>query len=123
LPETRLHSFSTVRHLARLERRLLMRLRTSPRTIGILLAIGSLIPVAGSLGTASNQEKPIFQATGSEATIVGTISFAGTPPEPVRIDASADPICERVNPDPTSDWVVVTNQKLANVIVYVRGES
>lgn len=100
-----------------------MRFRTSPRTIGILLAIGSLILVAVSLGTATSQEKPIYTATGSEATIVGTISFIGPPPEPLRIDTTADPICERVNPDLTSDWVVVTNEKLANVVVYVRGES
>jgi hypothetical protein len=100
-----------------------VRFRTLRRTIGILLTIGSLSLVAVSPGTATNQEKPIYKATGSEATIVGTISFIGRPPKPLRIDTSADPICETVNPDPITDWVIVNNHKLANVVVYVRGES
>jgi hypothetical protein len=98
-----------------------MRFRHSPRTIGILLAIG-LVTVVAALGTATNQEKPLYKVTGTEGTMVGTISFVGKPPEPLRIDTSADPMCETVTPDPTTDWVVVTNQKLANVVVYVRGE-
>jgi hypothetical protein len=100
-----------------------MRFRLSPQTISILLAIGGPILASASLGTATNQEKPVYKPMGSEGTIVGTISFVGKPPEPLRIDTSADPVCETVNPDPTTDWVVVTNHKLANVVVYVRGET
>src|SRR2546425_4333064 len=99
-----------------------MRFRTSRRTIGIVLGIASLILVSISLDTATTQDKPIYKPTGSEGTIVGTISFVGTSPKPLRIDTSADPICETVNPNQTSDWVVVTNQKLTNVVVYVRSE-
>jgi len=43
--------------------------------------------------------------------------------EALRIDTSADPVCETANPDQTIDWVVVTDHKLANVVVYLRGES
>jgi len=97
-----------------------MLFKTSPQTIAILSA--SLILVVVSLGTATNQEKPHYKATGSEGTIAGTISFIGKPPSPFRIDMSADPICEKVNPKLMTDWVIVTNHKLANVVVYVRGE-
>jgi hypothetical protein len=76
-----------------------------------------------SLIAAPKQEKPTYRPTGSEATVVGTIFFNGTPPEPFRIDPSADPICETLKADLTTDSVVVTDHKLANVVVYVRGES
>src|SRR5438128_1960517 len=99
-----------------------MRSRNSLR-IGILLTSGILVLIAGSLITATTQEKPPYKTTGTEATIVGTISFDGTPPKPLRIDTSADPVCETTNPDQTTDWVVVSDHKLANVVVYVRGES
>jgi hypothetical protein len=53
--------------------------------------------------------------------LLGTISFVGRPPEPFRIDTSADSVCEKFDPLFT-DWIVVENHKLANVIIYVRGE-
>ena len=90
--------------------------------ISALLGFGILL-IAASLNTSNTQEKPIYKATGSEGTIVGTISFAGTPPEPYRIDTSADPVCTKVSPKLFTDWVVVTNEKLANVIVYLRGDA
>jgi len=99
-----------------------MRFQNSPRIV-ILFALGSLILLGMSFGAASSQEKPNYKATGSEGIILGTISFVGTQPKPLRIDMSADPICYEVNADPTSDWIVVTDQKLANVVVYVRGET
>jgi len=60
---------------------------------------------------------------GGEATLEGTTSFLGKPPKAPHVDTSADPICATINPDPTTDWVVVTDRKLANGFVYVRGES
>jgi hypothetical protein len=98
-----------------------MQFRNSWRIV-ILLVFAGLI-LAMSLGIAISQEKPKYKATGSEGTIVGTISFVGTPPKPLHIDMSADQVCYTVNPDPVTDWVVVSDQKLANVVVYVRGES
>jgi len=99
-----------------------MRFRTSLH-IGLLFATAILVVLASSPSTASNQEKPIYKSTGSEGTIVGTTSFVGKPPKPMRIDTSADPVCENLNPNLTTDWVMVTDDKLANVIVYVRAES
>lgn len=99
-----------------------MRFRTS-LSVGLLLAIVILAVLASSPSTATNQEKPIYKSTGGEGTIAGTIAFVGKPPKPVRIDTSSDAVCEKVNPNLTTDWVIVTDDKLANVVVYVRGES
>jgi hypothetical protein len=88
----------------------------------IRLAIAfSLVGV--SFSAATHQDKPLYKPTGGEAALMGTINFAGTPPKPLLIDTSADPICEKVNPDQTTDWIVVTDHRLANAVIYVRGES
>jgi hypothetical protein len=97
-----------------------MRFPTSLQIV-ILLAVGTLI--LGGVCIATTQEKTIYKPTGGEATIVGTISFVGTPPEPQRLYIDPDPICSTVNSNPTTEWFIVNNQKLANVVVYVRGES
>jgi hypothetical protein len=99
-----------------------MRLRNWSPIIA-LLGIAILILIAPSFDVATSQEKPIYKPTGSDGTIVGTISFLGAPPDPYRIDTSADPACTLVSPKLFTDWVVVTNHKLANVLVYIRGDS
>src|SRR5438067_9712489 len=89
------------------------------------LVVFLLIPlcvVAASFSAAHPQDKPMYKPTGGEAMLLGTISFEGAPPEPLRIDTSADSVCEKFDPLMT-DWVIVKNHKLANVVVYVRGES
>jgi len=100
-----------------------MRSRNASSIICAVFTIALLGIMDLSFSAATNQDKPTYKITGSEATLVGTISFLGIPPEPLRIDTSADPICETVNPGLTTDWLVVNNQKLANVLVYVRGAS
>ena len=100
-----------------------MRSRNASSIICAVFMIALLGIMGLSFSAATNQDKPTYKITGSEATLVGTISFMGTPPEPLRIDTSADPICESINPGLTTDLTVVNNQKLANVLVYVRGAS
>ena len=97
-----------------------MRLTNVFPTIFILLATQITIFTAVPLNSATSQNKPTYRATGDEATLVGTISFAGVPPEPRRFDMSADPICETVNPESATEDVIVTDGKLANVFVYAR---
>lgn len=87
----------------------------------IFLAITFCL-VGVSFSAEIHQDKPIYKPTGGEATLMGTISFSGTPPGPFGIDTSADPVCEKANPELLTDQVVVTDQKLANVVIYVRGE-
>ncbi|MEK6337055.1 MAG: carboxypeptidase-like regulatory domain-containing protein [Acidobacteriota bacterium] len=100
-----------------------MRSKKALPNIRIVLTIALFGLIGVSLSASANQDKPTYRATGSEATLTGTISFVGPAPEPKRMDMSADPICERLNPDPAVGWVIVTDHKLANVVVYVRGES
>jgi hypothetical protein len=100
-----------------------MRSQKASPIIGILLTIAVFAVVGVSLSASPQQDKPTYKTTGNEAAMVGRISFVGAPREPRRIDMSADPICDKANSEPTTDWVVVSDQKLANVFVYVRGES
>src|SRR5258705_2382285 len=95
-----------------------MRLTNAFPTIFILLAPLITIFIGVPLNSATSQNKPRYKATGDEANLVGTISFAGVPPEPRRFDISADPICENVNPESATEDVIVTDGKLANVFVY-----
>ena len=99
-----------------------MRFATSPLIGIMLLAIAGLFLSARSFSTARIQEKPIYKPTGSEGTIVGTISFVGKPPRRVLIDMSLDPFCEKASPGLTDEEVVVNNQRLANVFVYVQAD-
>jgi hypothetical protein len=87
-------------------------------TIGFTALI--TVFVAVSLNSAAHQDKPTYKVTGEEATLLGTINFAGVPPNPRQIDMSPDPVCEIVNPDAPTEDVVVTDGKLANVVVYAR---
>jgi hypothetical protein len=96
-----------------------MRSINSGKLVVLLLIL--LCLVGASFSAAPHQDKPIYKPSGGEATLVGTISFAGTTPEPFRIDTSADSVCEKFDPLMTG-WIVVTDHKLANVVVYVRGE-
>src|SRR4051812_1703745 len=89
----------------------LLRFRASLE-FGSVVALGVLVLLGSSFSTATTQEKPIYKSTGSEATIVGKILFNGKPPKPMRIDMSADPICYKVNPHPTTDWIIVNHHKL-----------
>lgn len=55
------------------------------------------------------------------ATIQGTISFAGMPPKPAKIDMRQDPACEMsAARDNYGEGFSVENGKLANVFVYVK---
>jgi hypothetical protein len=87
----------------------------------VVFLVIPLCLVGASFSAAPPQDKPMYKPTGGEATLVGTISFVGKPPEPFRIDTSADPVCEKFDPLMT-DWVIVKNHKLANVVIYIRGE-
>ncbi|MFW6089159.1 MAG: carboxypeptidase regulatory-like domain-containing protein [Gemmatimonadota bacterium] len=54
------------------------------------------------------------------ATISGTVTFAGTAPEPSPIDMSEEPVCaDKHSEPPTSPSVKVSDGNLANVFVFV----
>lgn len=75
--------------------------------------------VLESPGQDPSSSKRAYVRTGQEATLSGTVTFTGTPPKALKIDMSADPSCYEKNPDPKTEWFVVSNERLANVLVYV----
>lgn len=84
-----------------------------------LLAASALVPRGSDTQSA---RRVLYKPTGEEATITGTTSFAGTPPERRRITMGHDSVCAAVSPKGSlSEDVIVRNGRLANVMVYVRG--
>jgi Carboxypeptidase regulatory-like domain len=67
-------------------------------------------------------EKPLYNATGTEATVTGTINVTGTIPQPRRIDMGADPVCGQLNLDPRLDDLLVRDNKVQNAFVYLKSE-
>jgi plastocyanin len=72
-------------------------------------------PQSQAANSPQSQSTPIDSAT--VASISGTVSFHGVPPQPVKIDMSNDPACKRDN---QSEKVVADGGRLANVLVYVK---
>lgn len=70
---------------------------------------------------ADGSSKPQYASKGDEGTITGKIAYEGTPPTPKKIDMVGDANCASAPGDKTIDDLVVTDGKLANVFVYVKG--
>jgi len=65
--------------------------------------------------------KPQYASKGDEGTITGKVTFDGAVPTLKKIDMSQDANCASSAGDKTADDLVVTDGKLANVFVYVKG--
>ncbi|HEX8292860.1 MAG TPA: carboxypeptidase regulatory-like domain-containing protein [Pyrinomonadaceae bacterium] len=61
-----------------------------------------------------------YKSSGQEGSVAGTISYAGGAPEKKPISMDADPVCASSNPDAHAEDLVVTGDKLANVLVYIK---
>jgi hypothetical protein len=88
----------------------------------------ALIFLASYLGRTTGQDtaappatKKLYERTGNEGTVIGTINVLGEVPKPLSIDMSADPICTQLNPKAVTEWVVSSGGKLQNVFIYVKG--
>jgi len=95
----------------------------------ILTIALSLLALASSCGGKKTEEGPAattgttakkFAPKGNEGTISGAVAFTGTPPAPKKIATDADPACGQKNPNLSTEDNVVTNGKLANVLVYIK---
>jgi hypothetical protein len=64
--------------------------------------------------------KKLYESTGNEAVVMGTISVKGKIPAALRIDMSADPVCAKLNPKSETDWIITNGDKLQNVFIYVK---
>jgi len=95
------------------------RLKTS-----YLMALGKTLMlfsiVLTSAQSKSQTTKKPYQPNGSEGSLTGAVSLTGTPPGPMRIDMSADPLCYENNPEPLTEFIVVTDGRLANALIYVK---
>jgi len=67
-------------------------------------------------------EKPLYNANGNEATVTGTINVTGTIPEARRLDMSADAVCGQLNLKPRLDDLLVRDNKVQNVFVYLKSD-
>ncbi|MEK6302896.1 MAG: carboxypeptidase regulatory-like domain-containing protein [Acidobacteriota bacterium] len=65
--------------------------------------------------------KPAYKSKGDEGAITGKVAFDGTPPARKKIDMSQDANCASTTGDKNTDDVVVTDGKLENVYVYLKG--
>ena len=86
-----------------------------------LLFIVSLAPGASFQNPQETPTKPLYQATGNEAALTGTISFNGEVPMQKRYDMTADPVCVEQNRKPayTND-LLVNQQRVLNTFIYVK---
>ena len=85
----------------------------------IFTVAAASVPTTTPSEKLRNQGKVVYQPTGSEGTISGKTLFDGQPPQPRRIDGSADPVCEAGDRELYTEDVIVKAGKLANVFVYV----
>ncbi|HWO00694.1 MAG TPA: carboxypeptidase regulatory-like domain-containing protein [Blastocatellia bacterium] len=95
-------------------------------TICVMLTLALFLIIAGckkkpEKGAEDTKSKPEYKSKGDEGTITGKIAFDGTPPVGKKIDMSQDAQCASAATDKTVDDIVVTDGKLQNVFVYVKG--
>jgi hypothetical protein len=90
-----------------------------PKLLALAVSAMLLTPIGlESVGQEGSATKTAYVRTGQEATLSGSVTFTGKVPKALKIDMSADPICAQGNPDLTTEWFVVSNDRLANVLVY-----
>ena len=82
-----------------------------------------LFRITAAQNPSESPEKPLYNPTGNEATVTGTINVTGTILRPKRLDMSADPVCQQLNLKPHIDELIVTDNKLQNAFVYLKSES
>src|SRR5438132_1245911 len=88
-----------------------------PICLTILLAATASLPFAETNNRANVIEPP----TRDGGVISGTVFFTGSIAKPVLLDLSADAVCVSLNPNASAQDALITNGKLANVLVYVKG--
>jgi plastocyanin len=96
------------------------RQKTTGRTV--LAIILMLLAVALIFAQDTQSTKKPYQPNGAEGSLVGRISLLGTPPRLTQIDMSANPDCYKANPNPNpfTEFLVVSDGRVANVLIYVK---
>ena len=81
---------------------------------------------ASDSGGNQSAEQPAAATDTNTASISGTVTFKGDAPEMTVLDMAADPICDEKNQaEPKRRQVLILgdNQRIANVIVQIKGAS
>lgn len=92
-----------------------------PTLILTLLFLVSLTPGVSLQNPQETPAKPVYRATGNEATLTGTLFVNGELPKPRLYDMTADPVCVDLNRGHSeTDFLVTNNQRLLNAFVYVK---
>lgn len=101
-----------------------MRYPTLVLTLLFLLSLFSLSPAAVQYHgqeTPTKPLKPLYQPTGNEATLTGSIIFNGEAPKPRRYDMSPDPVCVKLSGDyPEVNELLISDQRVVNTFVYLK---
>jgi Carboxypeptidase regulatory-like domain len=84
----------------------------------MLIAVMSALLAFSAL--SFQQTKKTYLPKGNEGIIIGEITFTGEVPRLRYIDMSFDPVCDNSHHEPTTEDVIVTDGKVANVLVYVK---
>jgi plastocyanin len=102
-----------------------MRFPTLILTLLVLWSLSSGAPAVlqdHGQKTPTNQSKPLYQPTGNEATLTGSIIANGEVPRIMRYDMSADPVCEKLSVDHHDlDDLLISDQRVVNTFVYIKG--
>ena len=85
------------------------------------LAAIALVPFTHNSLANDDSTEPVNPSV--KSTLSGTVTLEGEVPEARRIDLSADPFCEEQSPKATTEYFVVNDGKVANVLVYVTNEA
>jgi hypothetical protein len=71
--------------------------------------------------TPTKSSKPLYQPTGNEAILAGSIIFNGEVPRIMRYDMSADPVCEKLSVDHHDlNDLLISDQRVVNTFVYLK---
>jgi len=87
----------------------------------LVVACGRKKPTSSTDDKTGGTSKPVYKSNNDEGTITGKVSFDGAPPAPRKIDMSQDANCASAPGEKTVDDLVVTDGKLSNVFVYIKG--
>jgi plastocyanin len=86
------------------------------------VTLAPLQPSQTTTAEAQVENRQPYKRTGAEGAVTGQIRFEGEAPARRKLDMSQDAGCAAVARNPRTEDVVVTDGRLANVFVYVKGD-
>ncbi|HKO43979.1 MAG TPA: carboxypeptidase regulatory-like domain-containing protein [Pyrinomonadaceae bacterium] len=98
-------------------------MNSRPRFLACATAVSLIFILLVSAHSQDSDAKPAYLRTGQEITLSGSIAFTGKAPGPRTIDTSSDSVCLDEFPKLSTDWLIVNDGRVANVLVYVTNSS